>query len=797
LKYEPIEILKINLGQQSIFSTEKKIFLSSCKKPKVRRPRIFSLISLHLVFVVSFFFCYLTTLNSSQSLLSQRVTWIDSKMSVDRATSTIAAAAAAAATVDSTNNAPIARLMPSHAYLERASRCPGFERKRGTPMFTGYDLHDHTISVFGRRFSGGQCNTTNETLHFIATGLYEDWKRHVDQGRASGPYETPRWLTMVNDISNAYNMQVVYRCIDDPFHPNSFSRYHFVLLPPTLTSSSSFCIIDIDSSNGIYIEGVRCLAQSSGLRHLISGDRLRFSSPGIPYESIDSNAASSTAAPASNNRRTIDNSLELVFLQYSIPSAVASAAAAATTTPAIDLTHEEPPTRLAIRRKADNDDDVNRIKRNVRQCVNPAASTAAAADTSSVAAASTAATSVTNNIVQTAHSEFECTICSNLIYQLVGLPCSHTFCCVCIEEWRDTKLRAGIAPACPVCRAAFDATRPFTIMRSFDRLIEQMEAAMTEDQRKERHERLASIRDRAPKEPVRRVPPTRPPNWTMSNLLSSLGLSSRNNNNNNNNNNNTSVISHIPSYSRAAISAPSLPNALGSVPRVTMEDVDREIARQRAQEATRRRWEETRLAIANSSQSNDDADLGPEAWQDDATALRQAVEESLREQDAAATRRAAAVAATTVATSANAAFNALRSTRSRRQRSNSARVRQRTVVRSAVPRTRSSRRTTASSAPVLSNASPAPAAVHAPTSATYARAFEMLDAINWSSIVMPRSSALSSLTPATLAAVQNRASASDALPLLLPPPTSSPVRPSIAPSSSLASTQRRRLRIVS
>ncbi|XP_025419049.1 uncharacterized protein LOC112689514 isoform X2 [Sipha flava] len=44
-------------------------------------------------------------------------------------------------------------------------------------------------------------------------------------------------------------------------------------------------------------------------------------------------------------------------------------------------------------------------------------------------------------------SEFQCSICSELVYKAMTLNCNHTFCEICIETWMNrTKI-------CPVCRA--------------------------------------------------------------------------------------------------------------------------------------------------------------------------------------------------------------------------------------------------------------------------------------------------------------------------------------------------------
>ena len=57
-----------------------------------------------------------------------------------------------------------------------------------------------------------------------------------------------------------------------------------------------------------------------------------------------------------------------------------------------------------------------------------------------------------SSITLISHSDFECPLCLQLLYDPVGFHCGHTFCRFCIERLLATN---GKMEACPCCRAPF------------------------------------------------------------------------------------------------------------------------------------------------------------------------------------------------------------------------------------------------------------------------------------------------------------------------------------------------------
>lgn len=51
-----------------------------------------------------------------------------------------------------------------------------------------------------------------------------------------------------------------------------------------------------------------------------------------------------------------------------------------------------------------------------------------------------------------------CSICSNVFLDPISLPCDHTFCDPCIEQWRKGK------STCPLCQQPFTQTKPVSLM---------------------------------------------------------------------------------------------------------------------------------------------------------------------------------------------------------------------------------------------------------------------------------------------------------------------------------------------
>lgn len=82
--------------------------------------------------------------------------------------------------------------------------------------------------------------------------------------------------------------------------------------------------------------------------------------------------------------------------------------------------------------------------------------------------------------------EFQCSICSDLIYEASALACSHTFCRSCLEQWFKTKLE------CPLCRMPqSNDARP---VRALDAAIDVLvSATFSPIQKAERATRVSRV----------------------------------------------------------------------------------------------------------------------------------------------------------------------------------------------------------------------------------------------------------------------------------------------------------------
>ncbi|XP_066909373.1 E3 ubiquitin-protein ligase rnf8-B [Halyomorpha halys] len=72
-----------------------------------------------------------------------------------------------------------------------------------------------------------------------------------------------------------------------------------------------------------------------------------------------------------------------------------------------------------------------------------------------------------SQVIETLDREMLCSICNDIIYEATTLNCRHTFCRVCLFEWKKKKKE------CPVCRAKIKTeTRPLVIDSFIDKLAD-------------------------------------------------------------------------------------------------------------------------------------------------------------------------------------------------------------------------------------------------------------------------------------------------------------------------------------
>jgi len=92
--------------------------------------------------------------------------------------------------------------------------------------------------------------------------------------------------------------------------------------------------------------------------------------------------------------------------------------------------------------------------------------------------------------------EFMCSICTDTIYKLVVLECTHSFCNDCIDTWfKQSK-------TCPECRVVHRGA--VNNVRAADNAIEQLvRANCTEEEKSARAQRIAQVEMAAKTEAIR------------------------------------------------------------------------------------------------------------------------------------------------------------------------------------------------------------------------------------------------------------------------------------------------------
>ncbi|KAF4524001.1 hypothetical protein B566_EDAN013843 [Ephemera danica] len=82
-------------------------------------------------------------------------------------------------------------------------------------------------------------------------------------------------------------------------------------------------------------------------------------------------------------------------------------------------------------------------------------------------------------------SELQCNICSELFVVAMTLNCTHTFCKLCITEWK--RKRSKQVADCPVCRAPIVSENRSIVLDNF---IDKMVESLTDDLKEQRRELL-------------------------------------------------------------------------------------------------------------------------------------------------------------------------------------------------------------------------------------------------------------------------------------------------------------------
>ena len=88
----------------------------------------------------------------------------------------------------------------------------------------------------------------------------------------------------------------------------------------------------------------------------------------------------------------------------------------------------------------------------------------------------------------TLESQYQCATCLELFISPVSLNCGHTYCWLCLAQWKSNSGRArGDLGTCPSCRAnVLHENRVYAIDQMIDAMVEQL----GEEKRKERMEKV-------------------------------------------------------------------------------------------------------------------------------------------------------------------------------------------------------------------------------------------------------------------------------------------------------------------
>ena len=93
-----------------------------------------------------------------------------------------------------------------------------------------------------------------------------------------------------------------------------------------------------------------------------------------------------------------------------------------------------------------------------------------------------------SKLEDTLESQYQCPTCLELFISPVALNCGHTYCWLCLAQWKGSSGRTrGDLGTCPTCRVAVQhENRVYAI----DHMIEAMVEQLGEEKRKERQEKV-------------------------------------------------------------------------------------------------------------------------------------------------------------------------------------------------------------------------------------------------------------------------------------------------------------------
>ncbi|PAA66110.1 hypothetical protein BOX15_Mlig014125g1, partial [Macrostomum lignano] len=105
---------------------------------------------------------------------------------------------------------------------------------------------------------------------------------------------------------------------------------------------------------------------------------------------------------------------------------------------------------------------------------------------------------IMRSLAEVLETELNCPICCDLLVDAATMPCSHTFCRYCIEEWLRRKNE------CPQCRAPGNGSLSRALV--VDSYVDRMVAELAPERRAERDARVAEQREKLDKLQGRKRP---------------------------------------------------------------------------------------------------------------------------------------------------------------------------------------------------------------------------------------------------------------------------------------------------
>jgi len=93
-------------------------------------------------------------------------------------------------------------------------------------------------------------------------------------------------------------------------------------------------------------------------------------------------------------------------------------------------------------------------------------------------------TNARQSVIQGMEAEFTCSICHELLVEATTLPCSHSFCELCLRVWLRRNNPGSSRKSCPICRHRIETKAVHSVM--LDNAIDKMIETMDEDRRERR-----------------------------------------------------------------------------------------------------------------------------------------------------------------------------------------------------------------------------------------------------------------------------------------------------------------------